>query len=124
MRFSLELVLEIHRDQIQTYGGEAGVRDLAGLESALAQPELEVFGQVLHPTVPLKAAAYLYHLALNHPFVDGNKRVAWAVMETYLVLQGLELTMADDEAYDLTVRVAKGALTKEEIAAQLEAALR
>lgn len=124
MRFSPELVLEIHRDQIQTYGGEAGVRDPAGLESALAQPELEVFGQVLHPTAPLKVAAYLYHLALNHPFVDGNKRVAWAVMETYLVLQGLELTMTDDEAYDLTVRVAKGALTKEEIAAQLEGALR
>lgn len=124
MRFSLELVLEIHRDQLQSYGGAMGVRDLAGLESALAQPELEVFGQELHSTVPLKAAAYLYHLALNHPFVDGNKRVAWAVMETYLVLEELELTLSDDEAYDLTVHVAEGKLTKEEIAVRLVAVLR
>lgn len=116
---TLEFVLAIHRDQLEVYGGESGIRDQSGLESALAQPEMEVFGQALHPTVPLKAAAYLYHLALNHPFVDGNKRVAWAVMETYLVLEGFELMIDNDKAYDLTVQVAQGALTKEEIAARL-----
>ena len=116
---TLEFVLAIHRDQLDVYGGESGIRDQSGLESALAQSEMEVFGQALHPTVPLKAAAYLYHLALNHPFVDGNKRVAWAVMETYLVLEGFELMISDDEAYDLTIRIAKGELTKEEIAERL-----
>ena len=116
-------VLAIHREQLQVYGGEAGIRDMAGLESALTQPELEVFGQALHPTVPLKAAAYLYHLASNHPFVDGNKRVAWAVMETYLVLEGSELTMSNDEAYSFMLQVAQGALTKEEIAKRLESHL-
>ena len=117
---TLEFVLAIHRDQLEAYGGEPGTRDQSGLESALAQSEMEVFGQALHPTVPLKAAAYLYHLALNHPFVDGNKRVAWAVMETYLVLEGFELTINNDEAYSLTVQVAKGELTKEEVAKRLE----
>ena len=117
---TLEFVLAIHRDQLDVYGGESGIRDESGLESALAQSEMEVFGRALHPTVPLKAAAYLYHLALNHPFVDGNKRVAWAVMETYLVLEDFKLTISDDEAYDLTIRVAQGELTKEEIAERLE----
>ena len=121
---TLEFVLAIHRDQLEVYGGESGIRDESGLESALAQPEIEVFGQALHPTVLLKAAAYLYHLALNHPFldgnnVDGNKRVAWAVMETYLVSEGFELTVNNHEAYNLTVQVAQGELTKEEIAARL-----
>lgn len=117
---TLEFVLAIHRDQLGSYGGESGIRDRSGLESALVQPEIEVFGQLLHPTVPLKAAAYLYHLALNHPFIDGNKRVAWAVMETYLVLEGFELSIINDEAYKLTVQVAEGGLTKEEIARKLE----
>ncbi len=116
---TLEFVLAIHRDQLEVYSGEPGIRDKSGLESALAQPEMEVFGQALHPTVLLKAAAYLYHLALNHPFLDGNKRVAWAVMETYLVLEGFELTVDNHEAYDLTVQIAQGELTKEEIAARL-----
>lgn len=123
MTLSLELVLDIHRDQIATYGGESGVRDRAGLESALAQPEMEIFGEVLHPTLPLKAAAFLYHLARNHPFVDGNKRTAWATMETYLLLEGYELTMDDDEAYRLTLDVAAGELDKTQIAAMLERSL-
>ncbi len=70
--------------------------------------------------LPVDERLNLYHLALNHPFVDGNKRVAWAVMETFLVLEGFELTMSDDDAYDLTVQVAQGALTKEEIVERLE----
>jgi death on curing protein len=89
LKFSLEFVLELHVDQIKTYGGLHGVRDMAGLESALEQPWLEVFGEVLHPTIELQAAALVFHVSRNHPFLDGNKRVAWACMETFLTARGI-----------------------------------
>jgi death on curing protein len=78
---ALELVLELHRDQIESFGGSPGIRDQGLLESALAQPEATFGGEYLHSTIPDQAAAYLYHLALNHPFIDGNKRTAFAVMD-------------------------------------------
>lgn len=123
MKLSLEFVLRIHDDQINTYGGTHGIRDLAGLESALAQPWLEVFGTELHPSVALKAAAIVFHISRNHPFIDGNKRVAWACMETFLDAQGLLLEISDDDAYELVGRIAQGELEKHEIAMYLEARL-
>lgn len=118
---TLSQILSIHADQIGSYGGAGGVRDQAGLESALGQVDLEVFGEKLHPTPALRAAALLYHVTRNHPFVDGNKRTAWAAMETWLLLEGFLLDMPDDDAYILVSRVAAGQLSKEDIAAQLEA---
>ena len=119
MNLPLEFVLEMHADQIKTYGGLPGVRDLAGLESALGQPLLEVFGQALHPTVELRAAAIVFHLSRNHPFFDGNKRVAWACLETFLLLNGIALELSDEAAYDLVCRVAQDEFEKAEIARQL-----
>jgi death on curing protein len=119
LKLPLEFVLELHADQIKTYGGLHGIRDLAGLESALEQPWLEVFGQALHPSVELRAAAIVFHISRNHPFLDGNKRVAWACMETFLMLEGFVLEISDDAAYDLVNRIAQGEFEKPEIAVRL-----
>ena len=71
---SLDEVLEIHGQQIERYGGSAGLRDAAGLESAVATPQATFAGEFLHTSIPAMAAAYLFHLCQNHPFIDGNKR--------------------------------------------------
>ncbi len=71
---SLAEVLEIHRDQIERYGGHAGLRDLGLLQSALAMPAARFGGRYLHGDLLEMAAAYLFHIEQNHPFIDGNKR--------------------------------------------------
>jgi hypothetical protein len=81
---SKALVLAVHRDLLDSFGGVHGLRDEAALESALAQPESSFAGRLLHPGVIDQAAAYLFHLCMAHPFVDGNKRVALAAMDTFL----------------------------------------
>ena len=68
----MSLVLAIHDDQIASFGGTSGLRDEGLLQSALAQPQATFGGQLLHPSIAEQAAAYLYHLAMNHPFLDGN----------------------------------------------------
>lgn len=81
MRYlTLGEVVALHRAVIESTGGASGIRDLGALESALAQPRATFAGSDLHPTIPAKAAALGYSLTLNHPFVDGNKRVAHAAM--------------------------------------------
>ena len=113
----------IHDDQIASFGGMPGLRDEGLLDSALAQPQAMFGQQWLHPTIPEQAAAYLYHLAMNHPFVDGNKRTAFAVMDTFLRVNGSRLTLTDDAAYDLVLRVVQGQLDKAGIAGELADAL-
>ena len=71
---TLSEVLDIHEDQVTVYGGSSGLRDLRMLESAIATPVATFDGEYLHPTIPAMAAAYLFHLAQNHPFIDANKR--------------------------------------------------
>jgi death-on-curing protein len=73
----------------------------------------------LHRTVYEQAAAYLFHICANHPFVDGNKRAAFAAMDTFLRLNGLRLTLTDEEALDLTLSVAADELSKRAVAATL-----
>jgi len=87
MRYlTLKEVLELHRLILEQSGGMQGVRYLGGLESALAQPQMTFGGQELYPTLAEKAAALGFSLVCNHPFVDGNKRIGHAAMETFLVL--------------------------------------
>ena len=69
-------VLLIHRDTLEHEGGIEGVRDMGLLESAVATPRQKLYGVDLHPGLATKAAAYLYHIAMNRPFFDGNKRTA------------------------------------------------
>lgn len=117
---SLEEVLELHDDQISSFGGTPGVRDEGLLESALAQPQATFSGELLHPTIAEQAAAYLYHIAMNHPFIDGNKRSAFAVTDTFLRLNGFYLNLTDDRVYDLVIQVVQGMMTKKELSTELE----
>jgi death-on-curing protein len=109
-------VLLLHADQIATFGGTAGVRDQGLLDSALAQPQATFGGKLLHPTLADQAAAYLYHLSRNHPFIDGNKRTAFGVMDAFIEVNGYRLTLTDDEAYELTMQVTQGQMSKTDLA--------
>ena len=120
---SKNMVLSIHARQIERFGGTSGVRDEGLLESAFAQPQATFGGQLLHPTISEQAAAYLYHIAMNHPFIDGNKRTAFAVADTFLRLNGCTLNLTDDRAYDLVMQVARGTMTKEELSTELESGI-
>src|SRR5438477_4649504 len=88
---TLDEVLELHRLALQQSGGLQGVRDLGGLDSALTQPRMAFGGQDLYPSLAEKAAARGFSLVCNHPFVDGNKRVGHAALETFLVLNGWDM---------------------------------
>ena len=121
MRYlSLGEVVNLHQALLEQTGGAAGIRDLGGLESALAQPRATFGGTDLHQTAVQKAAALGFSLTLNHPFVDGNKRVAHAAMGVFLLLNGLELQGTVDEQERLMLDLAAGHLTREELAAWLE----
>jgi death-on-curing protein len=120
---SQNAVLRIHARQIQQFGGMAGVRDQGLLESALAQPQATFSGQLLHETIAEQAAAYLYHLAMNHPFIDGNKRTAFAVMDTFLRLNGYSLNLSDQQAYELVIQVVEGHVNKSALSQVLESAI-
>jgi death-on-curing protein len=121
MRYlSLGEVVDLHQALLEQTGGATGIRDLGMLESALAQPRATFGGTDLHPTLIAKAAALGFSLALNHPFVEGNKRVAHAAMEVFLVLNGLELTSAVDEQERLMLDLAAGRLTRVELSNWLE----
>src|SRR5205823_10345354 len=104
--------------------GLGGVPDLGGLESALAQPQMTFGGQELYPGLAEKAAALGFSLVCNHPFVDGNKRVGHAAMETFLVLNGWELAAGVDEQEQLMLRLAAGGLKREEFTAWVQSHLR
>ncbi|XPM60787.2 MAG: type II toxin-antitoxin system death-on-curing family toxin [Leptolyngbya sp. IPPAS B-1204] len=120
---SSDEVEQIHADQIASFGGTPGIRDPGLLESALAQPQASFGGQLLHPTIAEQAAAYLFHLAMNHPFIDGNKRTAFAVMDTFLRLNGYSLDLADQQAYELVMQVVEGGLDKTALSLRLQSAL-
>lgn len=109
-------VLEIHREMIDRYGGSAGVRDQGLLESALAAPQSGFSGQYLHTDMYQMAAAYLFHITKNHPFIDGNKRVGAMAAFVFLKLNALTMT-ATEIAFEQIVRaVAESKLGKDEIA--------
>lgn len=101
-------VLNLHRQIIEQSGGALGVRDLGALESALAQPRMTFGGEDLYPTLVDKAAALGFSIVMNHPFVDGNKRTGHAAMETFLVLNGMEISASVDEQEQVILALASG----------------
>ena len=113
---TLDEVLSLHADQIARYGGSRFVRDLGLLESALAMPAATFGGELLHATLDEQAAAYLFHLVKNHPFVDGNKRTGLVAMLAFLGLNGRRLEAPDDDLTELVRGVAAGRVTKAEVA--------
>jgi death-on-curing protein len=121
MRYlTLGEVVALHRAVLESSGGASGVRDLGALESALAQPRASFGGVDLHVSVYAKAAALGFSLALNHPFLDGNKRVAHAAMETFLLLNGFEIDAAIDEQERLMLDLAAGRVTRQQLADWLQ----
>ncbi len=106
-------VLYLHRMVIAQSGGSSGIRDLGGLESAIAQPQATFAGSDLYPGVAEKPTALCFSLVLNHPFVDGNKRVGHAAMETFLVLNGFDLSAPVSEQEELILALAGGSLSRE-----------
>jgi death-on-curing protein len=115
--FELADVRRIHIDQLDRYGGADGVRDQGLLESALAMPLAGFGGELLHPTVFEQAAAYLFHIVKNHPFIDGNKRTGTATALVFLHLNGQEIDSESAPLYDLVIGVAESRVEKEEVAA-------
>ena len=99
--------------------GAGPVRDLGLLESAAARPRTSLFGEDAYPSLELKAAALLHSLCRNHPLVDGNKRLSWLATTVFLDLNGVDVTMSHDEAFDLVMAVADGTLDVPEIAQRL-----
>lgn len=113
-------VLELHRLVLAQTGGATGLRDLGGLESAVAQPRQTFGGEDLYPTLAEKAAALGFSLIQNHPFLDGNKRTGHAALEMFLVLNGHELQASVDEAEAVILRVAAGQSPRKEFVAWIE----
>ncbi len=113
---TLDDILESHQNQIETYGGSHGIRDIGLLESAIAQPEASFGGQYLHADIFEMAAAYLYHLVMNHPFVDGNKRVGLEASLIFLEINDKDLSASDEELVDLVLKTTAGQVGKREIA--------
>jgi len=112
---TLSEVLLILEDQMRNYGGKYGVRDINLLSSAIYMPESSFDGKYLHETIPSMAAAYAFHLCQNHPFLDGNKRVALASALVFLEINGYEFSCKDEILYNQIMDVAKGETKKEEL---------
>lgn len=112
----LDDVVESHAFQIATYGGDDGLRDARLLESAIAQPQASFGGQYLHAFPFEMAAAYLFHLVMNHPFVDGNKRVGLESAMTFLKVNAVEIDATDNELVELVLGTTSGIVSKKTIA--------
>ena len=117
----LNVVLAIHDRQVAEHGGSDGIRDLGAIESALARPvNLVAYGD---PDAAALAATYMYGLAKNHGFVDGNKRVAWVVGRLFLLDNGYRLVFDPLEAIRMMESVAAGRAGEAELAEWLRARL-
>jgi death-on-curing protein len=117
---SLVEVLEFHDDLLRSFGGKPGIRDLALLESAVAMPQSGSGKKYFHEFPFGMAAAYAYHMAQNHPFVDGNKRTALVASLVFLEINGYAVMGGEDELEAATWEVASGNIDKEGFAGVLE----
>lgn len=117
---TVEDVLLLHEVQLGRFGGGAGLRDLPLLESAVAQPAATFAGSFVHTSLYEMAAAYLYHIVKNHPFIDGNKRTGLLSALTFLDTNGIRLLSGSASLYELTLGVAAGGVDKEQVATVFE----
>ena len=116
---TLAEVLEIHKNQIDLYGGKFGIRDISLLSSALAIPRATFDGNYLHHDVFEMAAAYIFHICQNHPFIDGNKRVALVAGLVFLDFNEVNIVDQGNVVYTMMMNVASGKYGKEKIAETL-----
>ena len=112
----LDEVIEIHHDQIKRYGGHPGIRDVGILKSAIALPSATFDGNYLHTNIYEMAAAYLFHIIRNHPFVDGNKRTGAVASVVFLMLNGIDFRADDDDFEKMVLLTAEGKADKATIA--------
>lgn len=105
---SVEQLLELYRVLIRKFGGRSGVRERGGLESAAARPAMTFGGDDLYPDLAAKAGALMHSLVLNHPFVDGNKRIGAAAAELFLRVNGAVLDATDEELQAVTLATVSG----------------
>ncbi len=113
MRYlSLAEILDLHERVLADSGGASGVRDIGALESSVSQPHVTFAGQDLYPDLVAKAAALCHSLVMNHAFVDGNKRVGHAAMETFLLLNGFEIQCDVAEQERVVLQLAAGNLSR------------
>lgn len=112
----VEDVLAVHQRQLELFGGSAGIRDLGLLESAVATPQASFGGTFLHGTLSEMGAAYLFHLAQNHPFIDGNKRTATEAAIVFLQLNRQRVEVSNEALVDLVLRVATRRASKADVA--------
>lgn len=125
MRYlSLGEVVELHRRLLEETGGAPGIRDVGALDSAIAQPKATFGGIDLYPSLVEKTAALCFSLVQNHPFVDGNKRVGHAAMETFLVLNGSEIVAPVGEQARLMFDLAAGRIDRAQLTDWLRLHLR
>jgi death on curing protein len=112
---SLAQLMQIHEMQIRAFGGASGVREPGGLEAAAARPQMTFGGEDLYPDLAAKAAALMHSLVQNHPFLDGNKRVGAMAAELFLEINGHDVDASDLEMEGVTMAVARGELSAEEL---------
>jgi death on curing protein len=117
---TLDEVLIAHEEQIRLFGGASGIRDPSLLLSAMGNVEATFGGIFLHETIFEMAAAYLYGICRNHPFVDGNKRTALSAALTFLDTNQIEVHAGQNELVDLVISVAEGKISKAAVAVFLE----
>lgn len=116
MKFlTIDQVLAMHEELIQRYGGASGLRDRGQLESALAQPFMTFEGQELYADPSDEAAALCFSIVKNHPFVDGNKRVGFAVLSIFLQSNGFRLTATPDEKVSTMLSLADGSISRNQL---------
>jgi death-on-curing protein len=121
MRYlTLGEVVALHRAIVASSGGGDGIRDLGALESALAQPKATFGADDLYPSVVEKASALAFGLAMNHPFIDGNKRIAHAAMAVFLDLNGHAIEATVNEQERLMLDLAAGLVPRDELTRWLE----
>ena len=116
LHLSLDQVLRVHQAQVEAFGGSAGLRDRGALEAAVHRPQTTFGGEDLYPDTAAKCAALMHSLIANHPFVDGNKRTAAVVSETFLALNGYQLAASDAELVVAMLALAAGELSEAELA--------
>ncbi len=110
---TLSEILKLHSLLIQQSGGMDGIRDQGSLESAITQPKMTFGGEDLYVTIIEKASALGFSLIMNHAFIDGNKRIGHAAMETFLILNGWEIDANVDEQENIILGVASGQIDRE-----------
>jgi death-on-curing protein len=113
---SVAQLLRIHSMQSNVFGGSAGLRDRAGLEAAAARAQMTFGGEDLYRDIADKASALMHSIVLNHPFVDGNKRVGALAAELFLAVNGFDLVAAERDLIEITMAVARGDVSAEGLA--------